>query len=237
MSQGRLWPRPGPLRHPWRAAFFALAAAGVVAVVAWALFGSRLLAVRSVVVTGTHLVPRAEVLDAAGIELGTPLIRVNAAQVAARVETIAQVASAQVTKSWPDLVVIAVRERTPALAVHGPGGGFDLVDPHGVVVEWVASLPRGLPLYRTTAVTSLRGSPDVSAAAAVLAELPARLRQSVESVTVPSPDQVTLSLDGGVTILWGGADRAAAKAEELAILMRTHARYYDVSAQGTALTR
>ena len=41
----------------WRAAFFALATAGVIGAAVWVLFGSRLLVVRSVIVTGTHLVP------------------------------------------------------------------------------------------------------------------------------------------------------------------------------------
>ena len=225
------------LRRPWKAVFFALAVTGVLAAGAWTLFGSRLLAVRSVVVTGTHLVPEAQVLDAAAIQLGTPLIRVNTGQVAARVETITQVLSAQVTRSWPDRIVIVVHERTPALAVAGPGGGFDLIDPHGVVVQWVASHPFGLPLYQTASATSLRGSPDVSAAAAVVAELPQSLRVTVLSVSAPSPDQVTLDLTGGVTVLWGGTDRAREKAEELVILLRTHATYYDVSAPGTALTK
>ena len=224
-------------RLRWRAAFFALALAAIVAGAAWALLGSRLLAVRSVVVTGTRLVPQSEVLAVAGIKLGTPLIRVNTAQVADRVETIQQVQSAQVTRSWPDRVVIAVRERTPALAVPAPGGGFDLVDPDGVIVRWAARRPPGLPLYLTAAaVSSLRGDPDVAAAAAVLGELPARLRASVISVTAPSPDQVTLQLDHGVTVLWGGTDRAREKAEELGLLMPTHASYYDVSAPGTAVT-
>jgi hypothetical protein len=39
-----------------------------------------------------------------------------------------------------------------------------------------------------------------------------------------------------VTILWGDADDAAAKAKELAILMQTHARSYDVSSPATAVT-
>jgi cell division protein FtsQ len=76
----------------------------------------------------------------------------------------------------------------------------------------------------------------VAAAAAVLGELPASLRSSVTSVTVPSPDQVTLILSSGVTVLWGSADDAAAKAKELAILMQTHARSYDVSSPATAVT-
>jgi len=224
-------------RRRWRAALFCLALAAIVAGAAWALLGSRLLAVRSVVVTGTRLVPQSEVLAVAGIRPGTPLIRVNTARVAARVETIQLVQSARVIRSWPDRVVIVVRERTPALAVPAPGGGFDLVDPGGVIVQWAARRPSGLPLYLTTAVaSSLRGDPDLGAAAAVLGELPARLRASVISVTAPSPDQVTLRLARGVTVLWGGTGSAQEKAEELGLLLPTHASYYDVSAPGTAVT-
>jgi cell division protein FtsQ len=218
--------------------FLALAMAGVVAGVSWALFGSRLFVVRSVIVTGTRLVPESEVLAVAGIEPGTPLIRVNTAQAAARVAAIRQLRSARVTRSWPDRVVIAVRERTPALAVAAPGGGFSLMDADGVLLQQAASRPPGLPLYLTAAAaTSLRGDPDIGSAAAVLGELPAWLRSSVTSVTAPSPDQVTLQLAGGVTVLWGGTDGAPAKARELALLMRAHAHYCDVSAQGTAVTK
>jgi cell division protein FtsQ len=234
-------------RHPqsrrprarWLAVLLLLAAMGVAGGVTWALFDSSLFAVRSVVVTGTRLVPESEVLAVAGLQPGTPLIRVSTARVAARVLTITQVQGVLVTKVWPDRVVIAVRERTSALAVALPGGGFDLVDANGVIVQSAATRPAGLPLYTTTttaAVSSLRGDPDVAAAAAVLGELPASLRSSVASVIVPSPDQVTLSLGSGVTILWGGADHAAAKAKELAILMRSHARSYDVSSAATAVT-
>ena len=224
-------------RRSWRVVFVVLALAGIVGAGAWALLGPRLLVVRSVVVTGTHLVPKAEVLEAAGVRLGTPLIRVSTSQIAARVLAIAQVQSVQVTKSWPDRVVIAVRERTPALAVAAPDGGFDLVDQDGVTVLWAAHRPARFPLYLTTAAAaSLRGDPDVAAAAGVLGELPRWLRRSVASITAPGPDQVTLQLANGITVLWGGTGDASAKAEELALLMRTRARYYDVSAPGTVMT-
>ena len=112
------------------------------------------------------------------------------------------------------------------------------MDADGVVVQWGASRPADLPLYPTAApVTSLRGDPDLAAAAAVLGELPAWLRHSVASVTAPDPDQVTLRLADGITVLWGGTDRAGAKAAELAVLMQTHMHYYDVSAQGSVLTK
>jgi len=229
--------RPAGPRRTWRLVFAVLALAGIAGFAAWALFGSRLLVVRSVAVTGTHLIPKAEVLEVAGVRLGTPLIRVNTSAIAARVVTIRQVQSVQVTKSWPDRVVIVVHERTPALAVTAPGGGFDLVDPDGVTVLWASHRPSRLPLYLTTvAVASLRGDPDVEAAAAVLAELPASLRRSVASLSAPGPDHVTLQLANGITILWGGTDHSTTKAEELAVLMRTHARYYDVAMPGAVMT-
>jgi cell division protein FtsQ len=221
----------------WLAVLLPLAALAVAGGVAWALFGSGLFAVRYIVVTGTRLVPDSEVLSVAGIRPGTPLIKVNTAQVAARVLGIRQVQGVEVTKSWPDRVVIAVRERTPSLAVAASGGGFDLIDADGVIVRWAATRPSRLPLYAAAADgSSLEGDPDVGAAAAVLTELPRSIRPSVVSVTAPSPDQVTLQLASGVTIVWGGPGDAAAKARELAILMPSGARYFDVSGPATAVT-
>ena len=222
----------------WRAAFFALAAVGVVGAAAWILFGSPLLVVRSVTVSGSRLVPRSEILASSGVQLGTPLIRVNTAAAAARIEQITQVRSVQVTRSWPNRLVIVVRERTPVLVLPAFGGGYDLADAHGVVLQRVARRPADLPLYPTVAPEgALRGDPDLTAAAAVLGELPAQLRRSVISITAPHPDQVTLRLAGGVTVLWGDTGRAAIKARELAVLRRSHLRYYDVSAPGSVATR
>lgn len=236
--------RAGKRRRFWRTAFFALAIAGIMAAAAWTLFGSRLLAVRSVTVTGTRLVPRSEVLAVAGVQPGTPLILLNTGQIAARVDTIRQVRSARVSRSWPDRVVIAVRERTPAVAVAAPGGGYNLLDVSGVAVRWTAVRPQDLPLYVPPAAgVSPHGDPDVAAAVAVFGNLPPQLRRSVYSVSAPSPDQVTLRLRGGpwgnrgATVLWGGPGEVAAKMRELNVLMLTRARYYDVSAQGSVMTK
>jgi len=227
------------LGRGWRVAFVALAAAGVVAAAGWVLFGSPLLAVRSVTVSGTHLVPQSEVLAESGVVPGTPLIRVNTAQAAARIERIAQVSNAQVTRSWPNRLVIVVRERTPVLVLPAyGGGGYDLADADGVVLMRVARRPAGLPLYPTVAPDgALRGNPDLAAAAAVLSELPAPVRRSVISVTAPAPDQVTLRLAGGITVLWGDTGGAGVKARELTVLMRSHLHYYDVSGTGSVTAR
>jgi cell division protein FtsQ len=223
----------------WRAAFFALMAIAIVAGVGWALLESRFFVVRGVEVTGTHLVTPAEVRSAAGIPAGLPLIRVNDAVVAHRVEQLRQVQSAQVSRQWPDRVLIAVTERTPALAVPS-SSGYQLIDKYGVVVETVSEQPLDMPILDLPAgsaqPSALRGSPAVYAAAVVVWELPRYLARSLASVQAPSATEVTLRLSNGVSIVWGGTDRAAEKAKELAVLMRTHARSYDVSAPGTAVT-
>jgi cell division protein FtsQ len=230
------------IRVRWRAAFFLLAGAGIVVAVAWALLGSRLFVVRSVAVSGTHLVPASEVAAVADVPLGTPLSRVDTASVARRIETIRQVASASVSTSWPDALDIVVRERTPAVAVRMAGGVYDLVDATGVIVSWSRSKPASLPVYLTSDTGSaLSGDARVPAAAAVLAELPGWLSRSVASVsaagTASAAGPVTLELRDGKTVVWGGTDRAAEKARELAILIGDQATYYDVSAPGTAITR
>lgn len=230
--------KAGHGRRGWRVAFFALAAVGVIGAAAWVLFSSPLLVVRSVTVSGTHLVPRSEVLAVSGVRLGTPLIRVNTARAAARIVQIRQVSSVRVTRSWPDRLAIVVRERTPELGLSVPGGGYDLVDADGVVVRWAARDPAGLPLYATAVPAgALRGDPGLAAAAAVLGELPAAVRHSVRSVSAPEPDQVTLHLAGGTTVLWGDASRAAVKARELSVLERAHMRYCDVSGLGSVAAK
>jgi cell division protein FtsQ len=236
-------PAAGPAHTPWRAVFFALAVVAIVAGVAWALLESRFFVVRSVQVTGTHLATGAEVRSAAAIPPGLPLIRVNGAAVAHRVEQIRQVESARVSRDWPDGITIAVTERTPALAVR-TGNGYQLIDRFGVAVESASRRPASLPALQVAAgpgpvpasVPALRGSPAVYAAAVVLHELPRYLARSVLSVQAPSASEVTLKLARGITVVWGGTDRPAEKARELALLMRTNARTYNVSAPGTAVT-
>jgi cell division protein FtsQ len=236
-------------RTPWRAAFFALAGLAIVAGVAWALLGSRLLVVRSVTVTGTHLVTQAQVIAAADVPLGTSLIGVNAGQVARRVESIRQVASVSVAKDWPDHLVITVRERVPVFAVKMTGGGYDLVDPTGVIVRWSPTQPARLPLYLTTLTGGgLRGDPGLATAAAVVAELSPAISAQVASVgviqvlagqgvTANEAYQVLLGLRDHKTILWGGTDDPAQKNRELAVLLRGSASYFDVSAPGTVVTK
>jgi cell division protein FtsQ len=230
-------------RTRWRAAFFALAGAAIVGGVGWALLGNRVFVVRSVSVTGTHLLTPGQVIAAADVSLGTPLLSVDAGTVTRRVEAAHPVvASVTVTEDWPDHLVIAVTERVPVMAVRMAGGSYDLVDPSGVIVRSAQARPAALPLLATSLPGSaLRGDPEVTTAGAVLAELQPWLARQVTGVraatVVAGPAQVTLSLRDGKTVQWGSTDNAAQKNRELSTLLSGRARDVDVSAPGTVVTR
>ena len=221
---------------PWKAAFFGLAAAGLIAGVAWALLGSSLLVVRSVRITGSA-VPRATVLAAAGIRTGTPMIRIDTSAVARRVERITQVQSARVTLSWPDAVVIWTRRRAALFAMPAHHG-YDLVDSYGVVLRWSAAQPPGLVrLSQPQRMAGpLRRNRSVLAAGSVVRNLPRWLRGRIISVRADGPADVVLILHGGIQVRWGSPAHGAAKASAMAVLLRTGADYYDVSDPATAVT-
>ena len=229
-------------RTRWRAAFFALAGFAIVVGVSWALLGDRLFVVRSVTVTGTHLLAPGQVIEAADVPLGTPLMRVDAGTVTRRVEALNDVASASVSEDWPDHLVIAVTERVPAMAVRMAGGGYDLVDPSGVLVRYTKTRPAALPVFVTSRPGSaLRGDPAATAAAGVLAELEPWLARQVAQVraapVTAGPEQVTLNLRDGKTVQWGSTDNAAQKNRELSILLSGKAHEIDVSAPGVVVIK
>ena len=225
-------------RHdPWKAAFFGVAAIALVAGVLWALLGSSLFVVRSVRVSG-GAAPARRVLAAAKITLGTPLIRLDTAAIARRVASIRQVQSARVRRSWPDSVVISTVPRTPTFLVR-TRRHYTIVDSYGVILGRAHSRRSGLILLEKSAdqpATALRKSAAVLATGAVVRALPSWLRHRVAAVRAAAPSHVILKLRHGITVVWGSATREEAKAEELGVLLRTKAPYYDVSDPESAMT-
>ena len=120
---------------PWQAAFIILLVSGLVGAVLWVLFGSRLLAVRQIEVTGLDRLAETEVLAAVDVTPGTPLARVDTDAVAARVSELRLVDSVDVQRGWPATLRVAVTERVPVFALAAADGGYLLVDWEGVWVE------------------------------------------------------------------------------------------------------
>jgi cell division protein FtsQ len=181
----------------------------------WLVWFSQALAVTDVRVTGTDDLPSAEVLDAAGVVDGTPLARVDVDAVRTRVQAIADVRAATVTRQWPDTVVIEVAEREP-VAVVDIGGRLRALDQAGVVFDSYRSAPADLPRVTTQPGA---GREALEEAAAVVSALPADLATRVDHVEVATVDQVSLALRDGRTVVWGSADDSDLKAEVLVAML------------------
>jgi cell division protein FtsQ len=89
--------------------------------------------VRSVVVQGDSGLSSADVLRAAGVRAGQPIIGLNLEDLRERVEQVGWIKSAKIVRLLPDTVVIAVEER-PRLAVWQHGGETRVVDKDGQII-------------------------------------------------------------------------------------------------------
>jgi cell division protein FtsQ len=189
----------------------------VVALLAWLLLAGPVLVVRAVQVDGLVTLPVAQVQEAAGIGTGTPLLRVDVDAAGARVARLPQVASAEVTRNWPDSVVITVVERVP-VAVVGKPGRRSLVDAEGVLFDTVTGdAPAGVvPL---DVATPGPDDPATRAGIAAVASLPARVRKEVESAAAAGPSDISLTLTDGTVVRWGDATESHAKSAALVGLL------------------
>ncbi|SDO76386.1 cell division protein FtsQ [Klenkia soli] len=189
----------------------------LVAVLAWVVLASPLLAVRTVQVDGLTTLTADEVREAAGVAEGTPLARVDTAAAAARVAALPQVADAEVTRGWPDRVVVTLRERV-AVAVVTVGGSRSLVDAGGTLFDTITGDPPAgvVPLQ---VADPGPGDRATTAALAAIVSLPAVVRDQVTEVTATGGDDVTLTLVDGTSVLWGSADDADRKAQVLAAVL------------------
>ena len=213
-------PDRSPKRWLWA---WALLAVFLVAVAAWVVGWSPVLSVREVRVLGVDPTVASEVRQVAAVSLGTPLAQVSAADVTARVETIPTVASVEIRRGWPNVLVLVITERV-AVAVVADGAGFTLVEPDAATYSFTAARPAGLPL-----LTAPDG-PVRMAALAVLTTLPSLLRSQVVGVRAGTANDVVLTLRPGTQVRWGGTDQGARKAQIVTALLARRPALIDVTA-------
>ena len=205
-------------RDPRRTLLVALAVAALVAgAVAWVLLASPLLSVRTVQVDGARALSAEQVAEVAGVDEGTPLVRVDTEAAAARVAQLPQVASVEVTRGWPGTVVVTLVERVPVAAVD-VGGSRQLIDADGVLFDTITGeLPAGVvPMDVPEPGPE---DPATRAALGALTALPRDVRATVTGVLASTGDDVTLALSGDRTVRWGSAALTDRKAEVLTALL------------------
>ncbi|HEU5036002.1 MAG TPA: FtsQ-type POTRA domain-containing protein [Nocardioides sp.] len=200
----------------------------------WLVYFSSFLAVQGVDVRGASLLSEQQVRQAAAVPDGEALARVDLERVRTRVQALAAVSSADVSREWPDRVRIDVTERVP-VAVVEIAGKLRGMDEDGVVFRDYAQAPSDLPRVQTGSDT---GSDALREAALVVGSLPADLAAKVDHVEVETVDQITLALRDGRTVRWGSSADSDLKAEVLAaLLVARKAQTYDVSVPGNPTTK
>lgn len=189
------------------------------------LYFTPAMSARNIVVSGTGVVTREEVLVAAQVRPGTPLLQINTGQVADRVAAIRRVASARVQRQYPSALRITIVERVPVVVKDFPDGPH-LFDRDGVDFA-TAPPPPALPYIDVTDPGPT--NPATKAALQVLLALRPEVLGQVGRIAAPSVASITLTLGDGRTVIWGTTDRADEKAEKLAALLTQPGKVYDVS--------
>ena len=190
---------------------------------------SPILSLKTIQVEGASRVSSASVRAAVESQLGRPLALVDFDSITRSLSKFPLIRSFVTETVPPDTLIIRIAERAP-IATVATSSGFSVVDPAGIVIDSGAERQPGLPLIELGAATS--GSPAFTASVGVLLALPFKLLKQVDTVTAQTSDDVTLTLTGGQSVVWGSVDQSALKAKVLAAVITVGGATtkYDVSA-------
>ena len=228
-ASGRIVSEPKPVARGVVRGLRMLLAAVLVAIVgvalALVLYFTPAMSARTIVVTGIGAVTREEVLDAARVQPGTPLLQINTSQVAERVAAIRRVASARVQRQYPSALRISIVERVPLVVKDFPDGPH-LFDRDGVDFA-TGPPPPALP-YIDVADPGPT-DPATRAVLQVLIALRPEVLSQVGRIAAPSVASINLTLGDGRVVIWGTTDRSDEKAEKLGALLTQPGHTYDVS--------
>lgn len=189
------------------------------------LYFTPVMSVRNTVVTGLGAVTQEEIVAAAAVAPGTPLLQVNTDNVAERVAGIRRVASARVQRQYPSTLRITVVERVPVVVKDYPDGPH-LFDRDGVDFA-IGPPPPGVP-YLDTEHPGPNDEPT-KAALQVMTSLRPEVAVQVARIAAPSVAAITLQLVDGREVVWGTTDRTEEKALKLGALLTQPGQTYDVS--------
>lgn len=184
---------------------------------------SALLAVTRIDVVGVERLERADVVGAAAIAPGDPILRLRTRRAAEAVLALPLVREATVQRTGPTSVRIAVAERRPVLIARG-GGRAVLLDRDGVAVAAPEPGDVGLPEVELVVAPPDVGRSVVDLGALANAHrawvgLSGPLRARVVRLIAPDEERLELVLDSGVRVRFGRAEELAAKIRALGAVL------------------
>jgi cell division protein FtsQ len=231
--------RRGLLFRRWRRTLAIVAAVVIVGVLAWLVWFSSFLAVRTVAVDGETTLKASQILTAADVRIGQPLARVDTVAIEARVASMGRIEGVSVSRSWPHTIRIKVLERKP-IAYATIDSQIRAVDRFGIDFQTYSSPPKGLIEVRVDVADPRQRQQTLAAVAAVVSLIDTKdpgLRKQLQNISASSRDSIVLNLTKGRTVTWGSGGSLTRKLTVLKSLLGIKARVYDVSAPDQPTTR
>lgn len=192
----------------------------VVLVGGWLVSRSALFDVDQAEVQGTAHQSPEEVVAASGIEVGDPLLDVDAGAAASRIEALPWIESATVSRSLGGVVTISVTERVPVATAVDEAGGRQLVDGTGRVLGPADGDTAGLTsLEGVTAGPPGETIDGADQALRTFATLGEGVQSRVTSVVAVPDGGLVMTLNPEGVVLWGPPTEIDEKAAALATVM------------------
>lgn len=179
---------------------------------------SPLFAVQKISVAGATTLDPAAIEAALGDQLGTPLALVDSSKVKAALLAFPLIETYSLEARPPHDLTVRIVERTPVGVIRSDAG-YTLVDAAGVALSTTSDQPAGQP------VIDVPGGVDSAAfrsAGLVVRSLPAEIRAALTEISARTADDVTLTLDSGLSVVWGSAEESALKAVVLSKAMASN---------------
>ncbi len=190
----------------------------LVLVAAWAATRSAILDVDHFDVNGLSTHSETDVISAARIDRGVPLVDVDLGLIDLRVDQLPWVKEAKSARQWPGTIRIDVVERVPMALIPAGDGVYAVIDEASVVTGEVtlASAP-DLPVIDVALDTKVGAVEDAAIPGlAVVAAMPSDVTAWVQLILVdPESGKVGLDLVGSAKVDLGDISLLADKLESL----------------------
>ncbi len=194
----------------------------LLAIGGWILARSSLFGLDSIEVSGTHLLSRAQILQASGLRVGQNMLSVHADDVRARIRQLPLVRTARVARPSPSRLLITIEERAPSFVLQTLEGRWYL-DDQATLLEEAVTTGRALPTIQID--TDLDADPGdrvraraLQAAVSLWDSLPAALRDGAPAIDATSLAGLTL-VRNGMTVRFGTLDRIDEKLEAMRLVL------------------
>lgn len=173
--------------------------------------------VRQFEIVGAEAVSTEDLEESLASFEGTPLALVSDRDVEIALRDFPLIQRYAVERVPPDTLRVRIVERVPVLSIK-EDGEFRRYDAAGVLVGSSKKSVKGVPLARGGAAEL--GTPAFEASARIVRDMPVELRKKVARVKASGDQDVTLTLRGGLRVIWGSPEDTQRKAVVLDAMLK-----------------